>query len=47
MMEILERIRSLNLPDKEFVVMGSANLEVKGIRKAGDLDIMIEKDLFE
>ncbi len=46
-MEILDRIRQIGLPDKEFIVMGSAILEVKGIRKANDLDIMIKKDLFE
>lgn len=46
-MNIFTRIQSLNLPNKEFVVMGSANLEVKGIRKAQDLDIMIKAALFD
>jgi hypothetical protein len=46
-MEIIERIKGLGLPEKQFVVMGSASLEVKGIRKADDLDIMVTRDLFE
>jgi hypothetical protein len=46
-MNIIETIRKIGLPEKEFVVMGSANLELKGIRKAGDLDIMIKKELFD
>ena len=45
-MDILERVKSLGLPDKQFVVMGSAILELKGIRQANDLDIMLTKDLF-
>ncbi len=39
-MEILEKVKALNLPDKQFVVMGGAVLELKGIRKAEDIDII-------
>ncbi|MBL7045767.1 MAG: hypothetical protein ISR99_01935 [Parcubacteria group bacterium] len=46
-MQIIERIQNIGLPEKQFVVMGSANLEVKGIRKAKDIDIMVKKDLFD
>jgi hypothetical protein len=45
--EIVEKIKNIGLPDKEFVVMGSAILEAKGIRKAGDLDVMVKKALFD
>ena len=46
-MTILEKIKALNLPAHQFVVMGSAILEMKGIRKAGDLDIIVTQELFE
>ena len=46
-MEILQKIKNLNLPEKRFVVMGGAVLELKGIRKSNDIDIIVEKDLFE
>lgn len=46
-MEILEKVKVLNLPDKQFVVMGGAVLELKGIRKAEDIDIIVTSDLFE
>jgi len=45
-MDILEKIKGLHLPKEQFVVMGSAILEIKGIRKAGDLDIIVTKELF-
>ncbi len=46
-MSILEKIRALELPKNEFVVMGSAILDIKGIRKAEDLDIIVTEELFE
>jgi hypothetical protein len=46
-MEILEKVKALNLPAKQFVVMGSAILEMKGIRKIGDLDIMVTPEVFD
>jgi len=46
-MSILEKINSLGLPSKQFVVMGGAVLELKGIRKAGDIDIIVTDELFE
>lgn len=45
-MDLLKRIRGIGLPAKEFVVIGSAILEIKGIRASGDIDIMISEDLF-
>ena len=46
-MNIIDKVRNLKLPDKQFVVMGSAVLEVKGIRKAKDIDIIVTKELFD
>jgi hypothetical protein len=46
-MTILERVKELGLPAEEFVVMGSAILEVKGIRNAEDIDIIVTRQLFE
>lgn len=40
-MEILEKIKSLNIPIGKYIVIGSSILEVKGIRKANDIDILI------
>jgi len=46
-MNILEKVKSLNLPSKQFVVMGGAVLELKGIRKSNDIDIIVTKELFD
>ncbi|MEK7531075.1 MAG: hypothetical protein AAB573_04400 [Patescibacteria group bacterium] len=46
-MDIIAKVKALNFPTDQFVVMGSAILEMKGIRKAGDLDIIVTKELFE
>lgn len=39
-MSVAERVRQLNLPPDQFVVVGGAVLEVLGIRKSGDIDII-------
>jgi predicted nucleotidyltransferase len=46
-MTIFERIRALNLPVGSYVVGGSGVLEALGIRKVGDLDVLVSKGLFE
>ncbi len=46
-MNILEKVRSLGLPAGQFVIMGSAILELKGIRKAEDIDIIVTRELFD
>ncbi|OGZ14768.1 MAG: hypothetical protein A3J08_04305 [Candidatus Lloydbacteria bacterium RIFCSPLOWO2_02_FULL_51_11] len=45
-MTIFERIKKFNLPRGEYAVFGSALLDVWGIRKAADLDIIVTPDLF-
>lgn len=46
-MDIIRRVKALNLPEEKFVVIGSAILEIKGIRKTSDLDVMLTEDLFK
>lgn len=46
-MSITERIRVLGFPPGEYVVFGSAVLEVLGLRTAGDLDIAVLPTLYE
>lgn len=38
-MNVAERVRQLNLPPDQFVVVGGAVLEVLGIRASDDIDI--------
>lgn len=46
-MTIFERIKRLKLPQGQYAVFGSALLEVWGLRKAADLDIIVTPELFE
>jgi len=46
-MSIFERVRQLGFPIGEYVVVGSAIMEVCGIRKTNDLDIVVTPALFE
>ena len=38
-MSVADRVRQLNLPPDQFVVVGGAVLEVLGIRASGDIDL--------
>lgn len=42
---IAERVKELNLPFGEYVVVGGA-MEAFGIRKANDIDVVVSEDLF-
>ena len=46
-MNIIERVKSLNLPFGEYVIVGSGIMEALGMRKAGDIDISVTEELFE
>ena len=46
-MDIFARIKKFNLPRGEYAVFGSALLDVWGIRRAADLDIIATPELFE
>lgn len=45
-MTIFERVRELNLPFGQYVVIGGA-MEAHGIRPARDVDIVVNDELFE
>ena len=46
-MDIFERVKKLNFPIGEYAVFGSSLLDVWGIRKSNDLDIIATPELFE
>ena len=45
-MDIAEEVKKLNLPLGKYVVVGSAILQMKGIRNSGDIDLVVSQDLF-
>lgn len=45
-MDIISRVKSLNLPIGKYIVFGSSVMEVHGIRKAKDVDLIVDKDVF-
>lgn len=46
-MNIIEKLKSLNLPSDQYVVISSGTLDVLGIRKANDIDLSITQELHE
>lgn len=46
-MNIIDRIKKLDLPSGHYAVFGSAIMEVHGIRKANDVDLVIDDYLFD
>lgn len=44
-MNIIEKIKELNFPKGQYVVVGSGILDVLGIRKSNDIDIAVTKEL--
>lgn len=46
-MTIFERVRDLNLPFGEYVVVGSGVLEALGIRSANDVDVVVSEKFFQ
>lgn len=47
MSDFISRVKALNLPEEEFMVCGSAILDVLGIRKAQDVDLLVSSELFQ
>ncbi len=45
-MDAISRIKSLNLPIGKYIVFGSSVMEVHGIRKAKDVDLIVDKDVY-
>jgi hypothetical protein len=44
---IIQKIKKLNLPPDKYVVVSSGIMDVLGIRKAGDIDIAVTSDLHQ
>lgn len=44
-MNIIEKLKSLNIPSDQYVVISSGTLDILGIRKANDIDLSITKEL--
>lgn len=44
--DIISKIKKLNLPDGHYMVMGSAILQILGIRQAQDIDLLVSPELF-
>ena len=47
MSDYVSRVKALNLPEGEFFVCGSAIMDLLGIRKAEDIDILVSPRLYE
>jgi len=43
----LDELEGLALPQASFMVMGSGILDVLGIRKANDVDLVVSEEVFE
>lgn len=43
---LINKIKELSLPDGHFIVCGGSLLEVLGIRKAEDIDLLVSPELF-
>ncbi len=46
-MNIIQKIKELNLPNDQYVVIGSGTMAVLGIREANDIDISVKEELFD
>lgn len=46
-MNIIQKIKELNLPNDQYVVIGSGTMDVLGIREAQDIDISATEELFD
>ncbi|MCA9325401.1 hypothetical protein KDA23_05060 [Candidatus Saccharibacteria bacterium] len=43
--EIIDKVKSLGLPEGEYIVFGSCPLAAAGIREAGDIDMLVSDKL--
>lgn len=42
-----ERLNETGLSKDDYIVLGSGVLQAKGIRKSGDVDLLVKKEVFE
>lgn len=45
--EIIEKVKTLQLPEGEYIVFGSCPLALANLREAGDVDMLVSLNLFE
>ena len=43
---IIDRVKTLGLPESEFIVIGSGVMDVLGLRESHDIDLVASKALF-
>jgi hypothetical protein len=46
-MSVIERIKELQLPSGQYVVIGSGLLDAYGLREANDIDLVVLPNLFD
>lgn len=46
-MNIIKKIKELNLPNDQYVVIGSGTMAALGIREANDIDMSVTEELFD
>lgn len=46
-MDIVRKVKELNLPDGGYVVIGSSVMDVLGIREAIDIDLVVSPEVYE
>tara|TARA_Y100000031_G_C8136777_1_gene345637 strand:+ start:430 stop:825 length:396 start_codon:yes stop_codon:yes gene_type:complete len=47
MRELLDELRKLDLPEGSYAIFGSGPMVVRGLREAGDLDIVVKKKVWD
>src|SRR5882724_6159642 len=45
--EVINKMKSLNLPKGSYIVYGSAPFVIHGIREVNDIDMYVTKEIFE
>lgn len=46
-MTVIEKVRALNLPNDQYVVIGSGLLDAWGLRVASDVDLVVSRQQFD
>ncbi len=46
-LEQLKELKTLNLPEDQYIIWGSGVLAIRGLRKASDVDIVVSKNCWD
>ena len=46
-MSVIDKMRALDLPSDQYVVIGSGLLDAWGLRKSSDVDLVVSDELFD